>query len=88
MKTRNLYILITIVITSWPLVSCSSEQAATNPAQRVSPETINQALIESEANFKQREDLEKLRAAIKSVGSVRDPNPRNYQVEWTFAKYS
>jgi len=88
MKTRNLYILITIVITSWPLVSCSSKQAASNPVERVSPEAINQTLIESETLFKQRDDLEKLRTAIKSLGSVRDPNHRNYQVEWSFAKYS
>src|SRR5687768_10937896 len=88
MKARNLYILITIVITSWPLMSCSSKQAAVNPVARVSPEAINQALVSSEVLFKQRDDLDKLRAAVKSLDSVRDPNQRNYQVEWTFAKYS
>ena len=88
MKTRNLYILITIVITSWPLISCSSKQAASNPVERVSPEAINKAFSDSESLFKQREDLDKLRAAVKALGSVRDPNNRNYQVEWTFAKYN
>src|SRR5688500_8658382 len=88
MRTRKLYILLTMVLTSWQLLSCSSEQAASNPPERVSPETITKALAESETLFKQREDLDKLRAAIKSVGSVRDPENRNYQVEWTFAKYN
>ena len=88
MKTRNLYILLTIVITSWPLLSCSQKQAATNPTERISPEAISAALTASETLFKQREDLSKLRSAVKSLGMVRDPDNRNYQVEWTYAKYN
>jgi tetratricopeptide (TPR) repeat protein len=88
MKTSNLYIFITIVITSWALAGCSKDRAAAIPAQQVKPEAIQQALSESESLFKQREDLEKLRLAIKSLAAVRDPDNRNYQVEWTFAKYN
>jgi tetratricopeptide (TPR) repeat protein len=88
MKTRNLYILITIVITSWALAGCGKERAASPPTQRVTPEAIEQALIQCDSLFKQREDLDKLRTAIKSLATVRDPDNRNYQVEWTFAKYN
>lgn len=88
MKTGNLYILITIVITSWALVGCSKDRAAVTPNQQVSPEAIHLALTECDGLFKQREDLDKLRAAIKRLAAVRDPDNRNYQVEWTFAKYN
>jgi len=88
MKTRNLYILITFVITWWALAACSSKSVAIDPPQKATPEAIQKALIDSENLFKQREDLDKLRAAIKAVAAVRDKDNRNYQVEWTFAKYN
>ena len=88
MRTRNLYILITIVITWWALPSCSTECKACNPNERIKPEAIQKALADSENLFKQREDLDKLRSAIKTLDAVRDPDNRNYQVEWTYAKYN
>lgn len=88
MKTNNVYILITIVITSWALAACSKDRAATNPVERIKPEAIQQALMECDALFKQRDDLDKLRSAIKTLSAIRDPDNRNYQVEWTFAKYN
>jgi tetratricopeptide (TPR) repeat protein len=54
----------------------------------VSPEAVQKALSDSEGLFKQREDLDKLRAAIKALGDVRDADNRNYQVEWTYSKYN
>src|SRR5215213_4250366 len=88
MKTRSLYILITIVITWCALSACSTKSVATDKREPVSPEAVQKALSDSENLFKQREDLDKLRAAIKAVGAVRDQDNRNYQVEWTFAKYN
>jgi tetratricopeptide (TPR) repeat protein len=88
MKRSNLYILITIVITSWALAACGKERAAIRPVEKVKPEAIQQALADADQLFKQREDLDKLRTAIKGLGAVRDPDNRNYQVEWTFAKYN
>ena len=88
MKTRNLYILITFVITWWALSACSAKSVATNTHERVPPEAIQKALADSENLFKQREDLNKLRTAIKTLAAVRDKDNRNYQVEWTFAKYN
>ena len=88
MKPRNLYILITIVITWWALVACTKDRAATGPIEKVKPEAIQQALVEAENLFKQREDLDKLRAAIKTITTVRDADNRNFQVEWTCAKYN
>ena len=88
MKPRNSYILITIVITWWTLAACSSDRAASIPTQTVKPEAVEKALAEVEPLLKQRDDLEKLRSAVSMLNAVRDPNNRNYQVEWTFAKFS
>ena len=88
MTIRNSYILITFVITWWALTGCTTESTASNPRERITPEAIQIALSEAESFFDQREDLEKLRTAINTLAAVRDPDNRNYQVEWTFAKYS
>ncbi|MEP6703474.1 MAG: TRAP transporter TatT component family protein [Acidobacteriota bacterium] len=88
MKTRNLYILITIVITWWALTSCSAKFAVTVTHEKVAPEAIEKTLGDSENLFRQREDPDKLRTAIKMLSAVRDADNRNYQVEWTFSKYN
>jgi tetratricopeptide (TPR) repeat protein len=88
MKTSKLYILITIVITWWALPSCSTECKACAPREPVPPEAIQKALADSDSLFKQREDLEKLRVAIKALAEVRDADNRNYSLEWTYAKYN
>ncbi len=88
MKTRNLYILITFVITWWALAGCSTKSPATDTHEKASHEAIQDALVDSENLFKQREDLDKLRTAIKTMAAVRDHDSRNYQVEWSFAKYN
>ncbi|HVF31068.1 MAG TPA: tetratricopeptide repeat protein [Pyrinomonadaceae bacterium] len=88
MKASNLYILITIVITWWALTACSSERAAIPASGKASPEAVDKALAESDALFKQRDDLDKLRASIKGLTAVRNSDNRNYQVEWTFAKHN
>jgi tetratricopeptide (TPR) repeat protein len=58
------------------------------PSSGPTPEQISSALAGSENLFTERADLGKLREAIKVLGTVRDPNNRNYDVEWKFAKYN
>jgi len=88
MKTGKLYIFITIVITWWALAACSSKSSADIPRKNVPPEAIQKALTDADGLFKQREDLDKLRTAIKALSEVRDADNRNYQLEWTYAKYN
>jgi tetratricopeptide (TPR) repeat protein len=88
MKRRNLYILITIVITSCLHIACAKDGATQNLSPGPSAEQISAARASSEQLFAQRTDLTKLREAIKTVGAVRDPNKRDYDVEWTFARYN
>ena len=38
--------------------------------------------------FNERSDINKLREAVKTLYAARNPNQRNYEVEWKFAKYS
>lgn len=88
MKTGKLYISITIVITWWALTGCSSKTKVDIPRKNVPPEAIQTALSSCDGLFKQREDLDKLRTAIKTLADVRDADNRNYQVEWTYSKYN
>jgi tetratricopeptide (TPR) repeat protein len=70
------------------LGSCSDdsdvENAAPPPPSRPIPETLAQA----DQLFMQREDIEKLKQARTMVRQLRDPNNRNFDVEFRFAKYS
>jgi tetratricopeptide (TPR) repeat protein len=51
-------------------------------------EQITSARNTAEELFSDRTNLDKLREAIKLIGSVRDPNKRDYDVEWTYARYN
>jgi tetratricopeptide (TPR) repeat protein len=88
MTYRILYILITIVITSYLQAACSSGEATQNLSSGASLEQIMSARSSAEQLFAQRADLEKLREAIRVIGAVRDPNKRDYDVEWTYARYN
>lgn len=84
----NLYKFIAIVITLYSLGGCASQVATHDKSPAVSPEEIEQALATSEKLFSERADTEKLREAVKTLGSVRNPDDRNFEVEWKFSKYS
>lgn len=88
MKRWNLYILITIVITSYLHSGCSQGSATQTVATSVSAEDISTARSSAEALFAQRTDLAKLREGIALLSKVRDPDKRNYEIEWTFARYN
>ena len=82
------YILITIVITSCLLLSCSQAKTAENDSAPPPKHPIPETLAQAAELFKQRDDIEKLRQARQLVIEVRQPDHRNYEVEWNFAKYS
>jgi tetratricopeptide (TPR) repeat protein len=72
----------------YSLSACSRSSTPQNdeppPPTRPIPQTLEQA----EQLFKQREDIEKLRQARTLVAGIRQPDHRNFEVEWKFAKYS
>ena len=42
----------------------------------------------AESLFAERADINKLRTAVNTLALARNPDQRNYEVEWKFAKYS
>lgn len=89
MRRQNLYILITIVITSCLHCACGRSSATeTTLSPSLSAEELARERASAEQLFAQRADVSKLREAVKLVASLRNPNARDYDVEWTFAKYS
>jgi tetratricopeptide (TPR) repeat protein len=88
MKSARVYILITIVITSYLLQACSKSASVENSAPPLDSAVLVAVLTDCNADFKQREDLLKLRDAIDRLASVRDPDNRNFDVESSLAKFN
>jgi tetratricopeptide (TPR) repeat protein len=88
MQRTNFYRFITISLLSVLLASCASkadmESSSTPPGATQIAETI----LETDNLFRQRENLQNLREAVKRLAAVRNPDQRNYEVEWKFAKYN
>jgi tetratricopeptide (TPR) repeat protein len=88
MNKRNIYILITFVITLWLQFGCAGGTTSQTPTVSIDPKEIAAANSDADKLFTQREDLSKLREAISVLAKVRNPDNRDYEVEWKFAKYS
>lgn len=82
------YRFITIVAVSLALIGCApkAEMEAAIPA--VSPAQISEAVTRADALFKERSDIAKAREGVKALAAVRNPDQRNFEVEWKFAMYS
>lgn len=87
-KSVRLYILITFVITLCLLTACSRTTPSENETPPAPKHSVEDNLAQASELFKQREDVTKLRDARTLVQEVRQPDHRNYDVEWSFAKYS
>src|SRR5687768_7257121 len=82
------YNFIAIVITLCLLGGCATQVETHDKAPDISSATISDGLREAEMLFAQRSNVENLRNAVKAVGRARNPDNRNFEVEWKFAKYS
>lgn len=49
---------------------------------------IAENVAKAERLFSERSEIENLREAVKTLAAARNPDQRNYEVEWKFAKYS
>lgn len=87
-KSIKGYKIIAIVITLCLHSGCSKRAESHDLSTGARSTTISQALSASEKLFSSRQDISKLREAVKILGEARDPDQRNYEVEWKFAKYS
>lgn len=88
MTTRRFYRFITIALLAFLLISCASKAGSESVTSPVNEAQITETLAKCDEFFRQREDLAKLREAVKQLAAVRNPDARNYEVEWKFAKYN
>lgn len=89
MKHTHLYTFIAIVCLTSGFISCASKlEPEENQAARQSSVSISETILKSDALFKQRADVSKLREAVGLLAQARNPDNRNYEIEWKFAKYN
>ncbi|HTH51871.1 MAG TPA: tetratricopeptide repeat protein [Pyrinomonadaceae bacterium] len=71
------------------LSACDSSDAEAEVAlQPPNAAAVGAAVSESEALFKQREDISKLRDAITKLTTMRAGYKRSFDIEWHIARYS
>jgi len=88
MRATTLYIFLTIVITLCTQSACDTADATEDTGLKVDPAAVAAAIGQSEALFKQREDVQKLRDAVALLAKARIANPRSFDLEWRFAKFN
>lgn len=88
MRKRKFYSLITIVSAALFLASCASRVETEPVKPKFSDEEIRKALTKAGDLFAGREDVKNLREAVEMLENVRDPDNRNFEVEWKFSKYN
>ncbi len=88
MKFRFFYILSVLGLISFFLVSCASETATTEPAAPANSEVIAENIAQADKLCGQHEDLAKLRECVNRLARVRNPDARNFEVEWKYAMYN
>lgn len=84
----KLYNFIAIVITLCLLSGCSRRAESHNSESTAYSTNISESVAAAEKLFGDRTDIEMLRLSVKTLADARNPNQRNYEVEWKFAKYS
>ncbi len=82
------YNFLAIVITLCLLSGCSGTVESHDGQAAAAAADVSESLSKAEKLFGERSDLSKLREAVKVLGAARNPDARNYEVEWRFAKYS
>ena len=88
MKRTYHYSFITIVWLSLSLASCASKIETSETKMLPDTTLIAENISKADELLKRHDDLPKLREAIKLLAQIRNPNNRNYEVEWKFARCS
>ncbi len=84
----NFYRFPLIVTVLLAAASCATSVETESLKHTVDPAEIARALSSSDELFRQREDVAKLREAVGLLAAVRNPDQRDFEVEWKFAKYN
>lgn len=84
---RGYYPILTVALTLLLITGCGP-QLPPGPTPEQKAARIREAIEKSDGLFKQRSDIDKLREAVETLRKVRDPEQRNFDVEWRFSKYN
>lgn len=85
---NHIYSIITIGLACLLLASCTRKSSTEENSMPVNTVLVAGNIAKADALFQQREDVEKLREAVKLLEQVRNPDARNFETEWKFAKYN
>ncbi len=85
MKRNYFYVYITLVFCLFVACDSSDELEIKTAKPAVN---VTELLTKAQPLFRQREDLKKLREAVKTLSNGRSGEQRNFELESTFAKYS
>lgn len=88
MRDFKFYSLITIVSVSFWFAACASKTETETAATPKSSVPAAEVIARAETLFRQREDIFKLREAVKLLGATRTPDNRNYEIEWQYARFN
>ena len=84
---KRIYTFITIGLFLFSFSACaSSDSSADSTAQ--SNVDAGAKLKEAEELYARRDDIAKLRQAVQTLAQARNPDNRNYEVEWKYAEYN
>ncbi len=88
MKTDKFYTLITIGVISILLVSCASKVETVASTAPTNNSLIAENIAQADNLCQKHEDLSKMRECVNLLAQIRNPDKRNFEVEWKFAKYN
>jgi tetratricopeptide (TPR) repeat protein len=88
MRKHKFYTLITIVSAAILLASCASDAGSESAASPVNAVSTAEIVAQAEALFRERQNTAKLREAVALLGKARNPDKRDYEIEWQFARFN
>ncbi len=88
MRRTHFYSFITIVFISFFCVSCAKNAATEEVSAPLSEAEIRENVIKADESASSRNDVAKIREAVKLLAKSRNLDNPNFEVEWKFAKFN
>jgi tetratricopeptide (TPR) repeat protein len=88
MTISAFYRFITIAAILFGLSGCATRADSEPIVAAPDADKIRESVSTADALFRERANVDKLREAVKLLAGLRNPDVRNYEVEWKFAKFS
>ncbi len=80
----KIFLLFSLLI----FAACAPKTEADVDAKPKETVPTAELISQSDALFAKRTDLEKLREAVKTISRARNPDKRDFEVEWRVAKFN